>query len=439
VTVLIDLGEVPSGDRPADMPAAAPQRWVRRRRLLPALLAAVLIATLTGSARVAPWAGPKLIPSKLGEATFVTGDRLFLVGARAEETETKIVRTYALPAGTPLSVTTIPAVTGPIYDVTGVAGILFVSYQLDAFGAVATVAMAAGTQRELWRRRAQVVGVSRPDGLVLLRENHFDAGALHWYGVDLASGAVRWTLTQPVDGYIAETDYTDGFPRRLVSLDVSGRLVVRDSTTGAAVAATTIPAPSDWARNGVALWPDGDLILVGDHTTATAYTLSRLTERWRAPVDLYTLYVGTHCGPVLCVFSPGGAGVQVLDRATGRTRWASDRWSYAEQLGRNLVVYRDGVGAAPPEVVDSATGQVRADLRPWESIGPVRPDGSVVVLHVEPFSGRAWYGLFDPTRLAVRLVGRAERIFDDCHTSPDVLVCRRQDGFVGIWRLTGSA
>jgi hypothetical protein len=39
----------------------------------------------------------------------------------------------------------------------------------------------------------------------------------------------------------------------------------------------------------------------------------------------------------------------------------------------------------------------------------------------------------------VRLLGRAERVFGDCQTAPDVLVCRRQNGFVGIWRLAGSA
>jgi hypothetical protein len=362
-----------------------------------------------------------------------------VVTPRPEQTETKIVRSYSLPAGKLLSVTTVAAVTGPIHDVTAVAGTVFMAYQLDAFGTLATVAVTAGTDRELWRRNAQVVAVSRPDRLVLLRENHFEAGALHWYGVDLGSGALRWTLTQPVDGYIAETDDTDGFPRRLVSLDVSGRLVVRDSTTSAVVAATRIPVPADWARNGVALWPDRDLILVGDHTTAIAYTLSGLTERWRAPVDLYTSYVGSDCGTVLCLFSPGGTGIQVLDRATGRTRWASTRWSYADQLGPYLVVHRDGVTAAPLEIVDSATGRVRSDLRPWDTVGPVRPDGGLVALRVEPFTGLAWYGVVDRTGRSVRLLGRAERILGDCQTSPDVLVCRLQDASLGLWRLAGAA
>jgi hypothetical protein len=438
VSVLIDLGEVPSGDRPVEVPAPTFRRPVRR--IVPAVLAAVLIAMLTGAARVAPWPEPQIVPSRLGDAAFVRRDRLFVVTPRLDQTETKIVRSYSLPAGKLLSVSTVPAVTGPIQDVTAVAGTIFMSYQLDAFGTLATVAVAAGTDRELWRRNAEVVGVSLADRLVLLRENHFDAGSLHWYGVDLGSGAPRWTLTQPVDGYIAQTDDDSaGFPRRLVSLDVSGRLVVRDSKTSAIVAATRIPVPADWARNGVALWPDRDLILVGDHTTAIAYTLSGLTERWRAPVDLYTSYVGTDCGTVLCLSSPGGTGIHVLDRATGRIRWASTRWSYAEQLGPYLVVHRDGIAAAPLEVVDSTTGQVRGDLRRWDTLGPVRPDGGLVALRVDPLTGVAWYGVLNRAGPSVRLLGRAEHVLGDCQTSPDVLVCRLQDGSLALWRLAGTA
>jgi hypothetical protein len=440
MSVLIDLGEVPPGGRPVDVPAMQTWRAVRRRRMVPAVLAAVLVAMLTGASRLAPWDAPQIVPAWLGDITFVNGDRLFVVGAGPEPAQTKIVRTYALPAGTLLSLTTV-AVNGAIYDVTAVAGTLFVSYQTDAFGAVATAAVAAGTDRELWRRPARVVAVSRATGLVLLRENHFDVGALHWYGVDLASGALRWTLTQPVDGYIAETDYVGGFPRRLVSLDVTGRLVVRDSITGTIVAATTIAAPADWARSGVALWPDGDLILVGDHVTATAYTLSGLTERWRAPVDLYTSYVGTGCGAVICLFSPGGTGIQVLDRVTGRVRWASDRWAYGEQLGPYLLVGSgDGIGRDPaPAVVDRGTGRLRGSLRPWQSIGAVRPGGGVVVLRAETAGGLVWYGVLDPVRLSARLLGVAERVYGDCQTTPDVLVCRRFDASVGIWRFAGAA
>jgi hypothetical protein len=441
MSILIDLGEVPPPGRPVDVTAAPVRRPVRRRRMVPAVLAAVLVAMLTGAARIAPWDAPQIVPARLGDIMFVDGDRLFVVGAGPEQTQTKIVRTYALPAGRQLSLTTVAGVTGAIYDVTAVAGMVFVSYQTDAFGAVATVAVAAGTDRELWRRPAQVVAVSRTAGLVLLRENHFDVGALHWYGIDLASGALRWTLTQPVDGYIAETDYVGGFPRRLVSLDVTGRLVVRDSVTSTVVAATTIAAPADWARSGVALWPDGDLILVGDHVTATAYTLSGLTERWHAPVDLYTSYVGTGCGAVICLFSPGGTGIRVLDRITGRVRWASDRWGYSEQLGPYLLVgTEEGVGPDPaPAVLDSGTGRLRGSLRPWQTIGAARPGGGVVVLRAESSAGLVWYGVLDPVRLSARLLGVAERVYGDCQTTPDVLVCRRLDASVGIWRFAAAA
>ena len=436
-SALIDLGEVPRAAPDGTLPAAVTQLPPRRHRTVLAVIAGLLAAMLSGAAHVAPPAAPRIVPARLGDATFVSADRLFVVSAGPAQVRNKVVRTYSLPAGALLSVTTVPA-TGQVRAVTAVAGQVLLSYQVDPFGAVATVAVADGTDRQVWYRRARVLGVSR--GLVLLREDNFDVGSLYWYGLDLASGTVRWRLAQPIDGYTAATDVVDGFPRRLVSVDAAGRLVVRDSTTGSVVTATRIPAPAAWARDGAALWADGDLILVGDHSTASAYSLSRLTERWRAPVDLYTSYVRTGCGDAICLFSQGAGGMVVLDRATGRVRWTTDRWSSAEQFGPYLLVGDgDRVGPDPaPDVVDRNTGRLRATLGPWQRVGATVP-GGVLVLRSEPAAAAVRYGLVNPVTLRVRVLGAAEPVYDDCQTTPDVLVCRRIDASVGIWRLARPA
>jgi hypothetical protein len=437
---LIDLGELPRPGGRLVRPVAV-TRAPRSYRTVLAVLAVLLVGTLSGAAHRGPPAPPKIVAARLGDTLFVGADRFFLVSAGPElvgsVAQTKIVSSYGLPAGNLLSLTTV-AVSGAIFNVTSAGRTILVSYQVDAVGAEATVALAAGTNTALWRHPARLLGVSASDGLVLLRENSPQFGNLHWYGIDLATGGVRWELEQPVRGYLTEADYVDGFPRRLVSVDVTGRLDVRDAATGAVTATATIPVPSDWAKRGIALWPDGDLILVGDHAGVTAYALPDLTERWRSTVDLYSSYVGPSCGDAVCFFSPRVAGLRVLDRATGRVRWASARWSYADQVGPYLLAGADGANNArhPLDVVDTRTGRVRGDFGPWQRIGSPQPDGTVVGLSERLADDVVWYARLNPANLSTRVLGVADHVSGDCQTTIDVLICRRIDASVGIWRLT---
>jgi hypothetical protein len=440
--VVIDLGELPSGGH-QPVGAVAGAAPPRPYRTVLAAITIVLSAMLAGAAHVNPPAPPLIIPARLGDTTFVVGDRLFLVSAgpalAGGPVQNKIISTYALPAGTLLSLTTV-AVAGAIYDVTAVGDTVLVSYQADSFGAVRTVALAAGTDRAMWRRPARLLGISPSGGLALLREKLPQFGPLHWYGIDLASGDIRWALEQPVDGYTTETGYVDGFPRWLVTVNLGGRLEVRDTTTGTVTAARTIAVPADWATHGIAFWPDGDLVLAGDHADATAYSLPDLTERWHAAVDLYLSYTGPGCGDVVCLFSPRGTGVRVLDRATGRERWASDRWAYGDRLGPYLIVGGgDGTQQSPTlSVVDTLTGRVRGDFGRWEGVGPAAPGGGFIGMREQPADNLVWYARLDPATLRARVLGAANHVSGQCQTATDVLICRRMDATVGIWRLSGQ-
>jgi hypothetical protein len=194
--VVIDLGELASAGRPQVRAAAAARPPDLYRRVLFAITI-VLAALLSGAAHIGPPAPPLIIPARLGDTTFVVGDRLFVVTGGPESPggsmQKKIISTYALPAGALLSQTTV-AVTGAIYDVAAAADTVLVSYQVSSFGAETTVAVAAGTDRAIWRRPARLLGVSPPDGLVVLRENSPGFGPLHWYGVDLAA---QWVPPRP--------------------------------------------------------------------------------------------------------------------------------------------------------------------------------------------------------------------------------------------------
>jgi hypothetical protein len=435
--VLIDLGE--QHGRLPDVAAPGRRRTPGSRATL-AALSAVLLSSLAGAVALPAPAAPVIVPARLGENMFVEQSRLYVVSAGPELNDptvnNKIVSTYALPAGRLLSRTTV-AVTGAVFQVTSAGDTILVSYQVDTVGAEATVALAAGSDRALWRAPARMLSVSPQDGLVLLRENRPNLGDMHWYGVDLATGRPRWTFEQPVQGYTTEAGYVAGFPRRLITATTAGHIEVRDTATGALVSAADVPAPAGWSRRGVSVWPVGDLMLVGGVGGITAYALADLGRRWRNDVDLSGRWV-QDCGAI-CVFGYRG-GVQVLDPVTGRVRWAADHWTAAERVGRYLLVNGNkGLeGRYPLAVVEPETGALHGDFGEWRLAGTVRADGTVVGLRQRIGDDVVFYALLNPETLAVRVLGSATFVSGDCQPTTDVLVCRRLDASVAVWPLTES-
>src|SRR4029450_12869817 len=81
------------------------------------------------------------------------------------------------------------------------------------------------------------------DGLVLLHENTPGFGNPAWSGIDLATGAVRWSLIQPPRGFITDAGASDGFPTYLVTATHTGSIEVRDARTGSVLAARKVPGP----------------------------------------------------------------------------------------------------------------------------------------------------------------------------------------------------
>ena len=435
--VLIDLGEQRGRLPEPSTPGRPPHPF----RAGLAVLATILVITLSAAVPLRPTVRPTLVPGRLGDNMFVEQDRLYVVGAgpagNDPAVQNKMVSTYALPAGTLLTETPV-AVTGAIFQVTSAGATILVSYQVDTLGAEATVAVAAGTDRALWRAPARLLSVAPQGTLVLLREHNPRTGALRWYGVDLTSGRPRWKFEQPARAYTTEADHLGGFPRRLITASNSGRIEVRDTTTGAVVTASTVPAPPGWSWRGITVWPTENLILVGGPGGIQAYSLADLRERWHSSLDLFGHWV-QDCAGMICLFGYRG-GVQVLDPATGRMRWAGDSWTMADQAGRYLLVSGDqGLeGRYPLAVVDPATGVVRGDFGAWQAAGAARADGTVVGRLQRIGDDVVFYALLDPATLAVHVLGSATAVSGDCRATTDVLVCRRIDAAVAIWPLTDS-
>jgi len=347
----------------------------------------------------------------------------------------KIVSEYALPAGTLLSQTTV-AVTGAIFDVMAVGDTILVSYQVDTVGAEATVALIAGTDKARWRHPARLLTVSGEHGLVLLRENSPQFGSLHWYGVDLITGATRWALDQPVFGYTIEALDRDDFPTRLVTAGVNGHVEVRDAVTGRLTARADVQTPPDWRTKGISMWAVDGVVLLGGQAGTTAYSLTDLAKLWDNTVDLSERYVLPNCAGAVCVVGTL-TGVQALDPATGRQRWVSYDWSALEQVGDYLLADGPvgGPAAGPQAVLDPRTGRRLGDFGNWHSGGEPRPDGTVIGLRQKSGQDVVWFASLNPATRAVRVLGSADRVSGDCHTTAEVLVCRRLDASVGIWSL----
>lgn len=419
VGVVIDLGEVQR-----EPPLVSGRPLVRGRRLPLAAFALVLLALLGGAAVSPRELQPALVPARLGDAMFVEADRVHLISAAG------LVSTYALPGGRLLSRTPV-AVTGPVYQVSSSGAALLVSYQVNTLGEDATVAVQTGTPRELWRVPARLLTFSRADNLAVVRLRNDS-----WYGVDLETGQRKWELQQPALGYTTMAAYAAGFPQRLVTVAATGHLEVRDTVSGTMVAQADVPAKRSWPGQGVSVWPAGDLVLVGGLGGVTAYGINDLTVRWTTSLDLTRRYVQPDCAGAVCVISFRG-GLQVIDPATGALRWSSLRWNGADAIGKDLLVYGgEGLEARYPlAVVNTATGDLIRDYGPWRPAGPVRTDGSVVVLRQRIGADTVHYGLLNPQIPTVRIMGAAADVSGDCQATRDVLVCRRIDAAVAIWPL----
>jgi outer membrane protein assembly factor BamB len=422
---MIDLGEA----RPLAVSADAgpPVPW----RAILSALSVVLIVLLAGSAASAPFPAPLVIPAGLADATFIDGDRLFLVGFSRE---VKTINAYSLPDGHLLSRTTVP-VTGSVSNVLEAGDTLVVSYQVDQDGSQGTLAATIGTDHVLWRRLDGLAGASGPAGVALLSTGYGARNEAVWQAVDLHTGVVRWSTTQPADGYTMVTGPIDEYPQWFVTLHADGRIETRDAVTGQVTAARQGP-PIDPNADSI-IWAVGDLAIIGgEKGGVTAYRLPGLAPIWTTRVDLGQTWMQTDCGRVLCAFRPQ-QGMLALDPADGHLLWQSGRWAYAEPAGPYLVAAmldraRDD---AAYWVLDPLTGRVLGNFGNWDVIPSDTVPQTLYGIHLVPGASTIYYGTLDPVRRTASILGRGEAVQGSCQTSSDALICRLNDASVAIWKL----
>ncbi|WP_329108545.1 PQQ-like beta-propeller repeat protein [Micromonospora sp. NBC_01699] len=462
------LTEPPVGERPL-VRTWFTARWVRIAAVL-----AVLLATMTAAGVGPPRLSAATIPARLG-ASVVTGtDRIFVIDPVDPTAEPRQqVSAYRLPDGAPLWRVRMP-VPGPLGGHTLIGHTLVLTSDWGSVAPRRTVGVDTATGAVSWLRTASYETASA-DGDVLLWVQDTDVGAGEpgwddspngWgvlspgtlEAVAPDTGAVRWSLALPagaVRGYAGPDAPTDPgpegpLPEAVVTRGPTGRIEVRDLTSGAVVRSANLPRPPTL---GSGQWPPqvvGNLLLVPDGAQSlTAYGLDSFDRRWTIDWDVDREPWPQPCGRLLCTFRPQG-GVRVLDRDTGAIRWSDPRWSSLLPVGPYLL----GSGEARPmlaaglSVLDPATGRVLGDLGSWQVLGR-SPDGETGTGHRQPAGGtrligvrigsdgRAWVADLDPASGSARRLAVLPDVSGDCQTVAGLLVCRRLTGAIGVWRLPG--
>jgi hypothetical protein len=82
-------------------------------------------------------------------------------------------------------------------------------------------------------------------------------------------------------------------------------------------------------------------------------------------------------------------------------------------------------------VLDPLTGRELHDLGHWDMIGFA--GDRIALMRRDPGTGRAWFGLADPSRDGVHILGAAPDVSGDCQSTAAWILCRRLDASVGIW------
>ncbi|MEU4621452.1 PQQ-binding-like beta-propeller repeat protein [Actinoplanes sp. NPDC023801] len=437
--VLIDLGEVPSGEpEPASPRAPFPYRWI----LGPLTL---VLAVLLGGG--GPWPQPPpepvVLPLTLNDGIRIDNDRLYVIGPAdplGRVVRDHLVRVYELP-GLILLNTYRVTVPGDIHLLSDLGdGLLLISYSDVQTGAPGTAVMRPG-DAPVWDRPVSLYGVAPDRGVLLVHEGHEDAvegrpGRSVWHGLDPRTGAVRWSVEQPERGQVAmpvET-FWSGFPERIYTMRGDGLIEARSTSTGAVITSARLTGPP---RDDTELWAIGGLLMVGQGTTETvAYDQVTLAERWRRPGPVVPEEGYPHdCRPTICIASYGGGGFSAVDPADGRRLWHVDGYDSSEVIDGHVLVASASQAEPVLALLDPVTGRVVTRITGWVSGGSGPAPGTAWVHHVAQPGYHLRYGVLDLTDGRVRLLGRAERIAGGCQFGTTVLVCRRLDSSVAVWRL----
>lgn len=416
-----------------DEPVAIPPPPRRQVRLLFAVVAVALLFVLGGAA---PWAAaepPRIVPAAIDDRVIVRAHRLFVVEASrpiAGPERQQLIRAYSLPDVRPLFEQPV-TVTGEVIDVRPVSDdLLLVEERSYTRAARSIIAFRPGVARPLWRQDGVLVGVA-PGGPAVFGADTYVGDEVdvpvEWRGVDLATGATRWTVPKAA-GERAVPDSLRGEPRWLYVLR-DGRLIAYDTRDGHA--ASEVPLPG--LRPAVSeLWPlDHGVLVSGAAIGTTVYDLGTgLVAKAHTDKALTGYLNGYDCGDLICAYAVGGQMIGI-DRTTLAEKWSADHAEYSFWAEDHLFAIDET--AAEPRIrrSDPVTGQAAGQLVGW-TLAAATTEASYVR---RKDGGRLWFGALDLGRLRVQPLVAAEGVTDECLVDAEAVICRKIDAGVGVWRL----
>nr|WP_240956492.1 PQQ-binding-like beta-propeller repeat protein [Micromonospora sp. HNM0581] len=428
---MIDLGEL------TELPD--PPR--RRRSPLDRSRAAVVVMALVALLMLAGGTPPPgrihaIVPAPLGSDLFLAGNQILTVSPSPESVDgSQQLLAYDRPdhpTAVPQRLEPLWRVPVPqgnrVYRVQSVAddGLLVAMGRQDT-GTSETALLDTRTGQERWR----VPGISVLDtrDRALLR-TYRDEALNTLRAIDLDDGAEVWSMPLAA----ASVDYRqrdDGTVDSIVVATVDGQVQVIDPTSG--TVRHHLPTSTDRRGSYQQAWVSGDLVtVVRNSHTVVALTVDGLVPRWQVTVPTATYVTG--CGPLLCAGLAGG-GLQVLDPATGATRWSTENVLDIVLVGADnaLAVDRNTDSFVS---LDLDTRALLAEHGSWEMVGRYEYAPQLLVVRRIAETGLVLARL-DPTGAPARRIDVLPGAGGDCQSRYDLVACRRTDGGYGIWQLPG--
>ena len=309
--------------------------------------------------------------------------------------------------------------------------------------AAALIGLDAATGAPVWRRTGYVpaiYGCACGAGVVVAeqyapggdREQELQRATPYLAGIDVRTGAVRWSLVTPPGGR-REVVLEPGEPVRIAMLDADGTLRLYRADTAEVVSTVVLDDPGP--VEGLAI--SGDRLLVYRYglrsiVGGTVFDLATGRRLWQRTAEPYGERLWW-CARALCARANEGP-ILVLDPDTGRERWRLDGWTDLGGITDRYLL----ATPSPPDgrhlVLDAATGRVVRRIDGWESAGD--PAGTRLLVAGRSAAGTTLIARLDVETGAVTALGQAGRWSDppECFTTGALLACRLDQDRIPVWR-----
>jgi outer membrane protein assembly factor BamB len=445
---VIELGEIAT-EQDIDEPPARP--WSQRRWTFTALVVSLALVGLGGSAPSARPLPMVVVDVAANSAVLATPDRVVVVDpgrAVSGRGRGRYVTAYRLMDLERLWRIDLPVDGSAIAPLTSADTIILsrLDYATppdrhpDARPDTAAVDAASGAllwrlegSAEAWTSAGHLLMSFDQGGPAGVGEPDYDGQLLR--AVSARTGAVVWKVEMPAGAI--RTYRTENDRINLLALILpGGQIELRDPNTGELLRTGRTAAPPWSNPEAPSAEIVGDVLLVQERAAVAAYALDGLDLRWRLPVSAVGIRRPYWCGNALC-FRHERKGLQRFDARTGRIRWSDRRWTtvLAATEG-SLVVGNYDAASDRFHVVtlDPDTAQVRQDLGTWDGLDRNARDEWLIGYQFD--LTRALVSRVDPERGA-RVVAILHDVSRSCRVRVQMLVCRRTDNTVGVWRLPG--